>query len=108
MNRRVLPALIAALALSACTSIRVSGFVLDKTTGDGIGACGIMLGRNYVHTDPAGHFSIKADYRDKMMSLTAPGYVPLTVPIDASETRYPIVEIKLVPKKNRSVATAGE
>lgn len=99
IRKQTIVALICAIALSACTSMRVTGFVTDEVTGDPIGSCGITIGERYVHVDSAGHYSVNARTSWKTMKLIAPGYHPKSVTIDTSKTRYPTINVQLTPKK---------
>jgi len=73
----------------------VEGFVTDERTGDPIGTAGITIGERYIHVDSAGHYAVNARNSWKMMKLVAPGYLPKTVTIDSSKTRYPKVNIQV-------------
>lgn len=92
---KILVPLALALTVSACTSIRVSGFVTDATTNVAVSSCGITFGHFYTHVDPAGHYVIKGRKSWAAMQVTAPGYEPQSVPVDSSKTRYPVVNIQL-------------
>ena len=90
--------LIMALAVSACSSIRVTGFVTDEVTGSPVGGCGISFGSFYTSTDAAGHYVIKGNKSLETMQLIASGYESKSVSVDASDTRYPVVNVQLTPK----------
>ena len=100
MRAPLVLAVFCALALSACTSMRVSGFVTDGRTGEPIGTCGVTVGPGYGHTDSAGHYVVNAKRGLKTMQFIAPGYQTLTVPVDSSTNRYPVVNVQLTPKKS--------
>jgi hypothetical protein len=90
------------VALSGCDSMRVSGFVTDAATGEPIHACGVMIQDAYTHVDTAGHYSIRAElYGSKKLSFIAGGYEGETVIVDASQTRYPKLDVQLQPKQRK-------
>jgi hypothetical protein len=97
LRRHFAFALLASVALFACTSIRVTGFVTDDSTGQPVGDCGISFGQLHTNCDATGHFVIKGR-KSWDMRVIAAGYEPKWVPVDASHTRYPIVYIQLTPK----------
>ena len=99
--------ILCAAMVSACTSIRVSGMVTDQRTGDPVGVCGVMIGSRYVRTDPIGKYVIGADASAKSMQFIAPGYETRTVPIDSSKTRYPVIDVQMVPKSNKPKVDRG-
>jgi hypothetical protein len=97
LRRHCAFALLASVALFACTSIRVSGFVTDESTGQPVSGCGISFGQFYTNCDVAGHFVIKGRKSLEEMRVIAAGYEPKSVPVDASETRYPVIYVQLTP-----------
>ena len=108
LDKRKLLLLIMAAVLSACTSVRVTGFVTDELTGDPIEGCGISFGSIYTSTDAAGHYVIKGRKSWEAMQLIAPGYESKSVPVDASDTRYPTVNVQLTPRGAAGVAPGSQ
>ena len=106
-GRRAALALMAAVAVSACTSIRVTGFVTDESTGEPVGGCGITFGQFYTNSDAAGHFVIKGRKDWGEMRFLAAGYEQKSVAVDASETRYPVIRVQLTPKAKAGQAPAA-
>jgi hypothetical protein len=95
-----IPAIVCALILSGCTSIRVSGQVTDDKTGDLLPGCGVTFGEFYSSCDGAGHFTIKGRSYWKTMRVVAPGYVARDVPVDASKTRTPSITVPMTRNRN--------
>jgi hypothetical protein len=98
LRRHFAFALFASVALFACTSIRVTGFVTDESTGEPVGGCGISFGQLYTNSDAAGHFVINGRKNWEEMRVIAAGYESKSVPVDASDTRYPVIYIQLTPR----------
>lgn len=99
MIRKLVLPLLCALAVSACTSVRVQGFVTDAVTGEPISTAGITIGQRYAHVDTAGHYIISAKKTWKNLQLVAPGYEPKTMTIDLSKARAPRVDVQMTPRK---------
>lgn len=91
--------LVCTVVLSACTSIQVSGFVTDEVTGEPVSGCGVSFRHSYANTDAAGHFLVRGRKSWAEMTLVAAGYERKTVPVDASDTRYPVIHVQMTPKR---------
>jgi hypothetical protein len=98
MRRQTVVALCCALALSACTSIRVQGFVTDEKTGEPVGTAGVTLGERYTHVDTAGHYVLNVRKYWKNMQVVAPGYEIRTMKVDLSGHRAPQINVQMTPK----------
>lgn len=107
MRKQTVVALICALAVSACTSVRVQGFVTDENTGEPIGTAGITIGERYAHVDSAGHYLMNVRKTWKNMELVAPGYETKTMTVDLSKSRAPQVNVQMTPKKAPKVHIMG-
>jgi hypothetical protein len=97
--------IVLSLLLMGCTSMRVTGDVVDASTGDVVNTCGVTIGPKYINVDSAGHFAVNARKWWKKMDLVCAGYEPQTVMVDSSKTRYPKYKIQVVPRKTAKART---
>jgi hypothetical protein len=81
--------------------------VTDESTGQPVGGCGVSFGQFYTISDAAGHFVIKGRESWEEMRVIAAGYEPKSVPVDASDTRYPVVYIQLTPRLKAGPGSGG-
>lgn len=100
---RLLPAVVAvaALSLSACTSMRITGTVTDQRTGEPITHGGVVSGPRSAPTDFLGRYVIGVDRSWKTMQVIAKGYEPKNVSFESASSRYPIIDIQMSPKPGR-------
>ncbi len=108
MHRKTswVPVIVCVSLLAGCTSIRVTGNVTDARTGDLIGPCGVTFGSFYSSCDGAGRFVIKGRKYWKSMRVVSPGYVAQDVPVDASKTRTPFINVQMT--RSRSTEQSRE
>jgi len=104
MKREIPAILFCAILIGGCTSLRLTGKVLDADTGDVVGTCGITCGPKYVKVDSAGHFSVNVRKYWKTATLTCGGYDTQEIPIEGFQTRYPDLTIRVTPRR---VAKSG-
>jgi hypothetical protein len=89
-------ALCVVLVCGAC-SMRVTGVVSDRDSGQPIGACTVSIRETYTHTDPTGRYTLRVGWEDQeTIKFVAPGYVVQTKIFNAEDTRFPIVDADLV------------
>ena len=89
-----------ALILSAC-SMRVSGIVSDRDSGQPVPACSVSIGEHYTYTDPTGRYALKTERRtQENIQFSAPGYAVQTTTVNAQGTRYPVLDVQLVRTSN--------
>jgi hypothetical protein len=95
--------------LSGC-AMKVSGFITDAETDEPVSTAGVMIGKRYVHVDPAGHYEIKTRrYTREPLVVVAKGYEKASVSVATAETRYPQVNVALSPtKRTPTVAAAAK
>jgi hypothetical protein len=93
--------------LSGC-SMKVSGFITDAETDEPVSTAGVMVGKRYVHVDPAGHYEIKTRrYTKEPLVVVAKGYEKASVSVATAETRYPQVNVALTPTKRAAPVPAA-
>lgn len=87
--RRFMPALLALVAalLAACggPDIPITGTVTDAYTGKPVSDATIELGRNQLTTDASGAFQIANWSAKDTIEITANGYEPLQLPLEAQQ-----------------------
>jgi hypothetical protein len=103
MTKQTVLALFCALAVSACTSMRLEGFVTDEKTGEPIHTAGITIGEKYVHVDTAGHYVVNVRNYWKTMNLVAPGYVSKSVAWPTNGPRYQKFNVQMTPSGTAKV-----
>ncbi|HXC52960.1 MAG TPA: hypothetical protein VN634_18885 [Candidatus Limnocylindrales bacterium] len=104
MKTKVPAILFCAILIGGCTSLRLTGTVVDANTGDVVGTCGITSGPKYAKVDSAGHFAVNVRKTWKTATLTCGGYETQEFPIENFQTRYPELTIRVTPRK---LAKAG-
>ncbi len=98
MRTAIFAAAAGVLLVSGCTAMRVTGRVLDSVTGEPAGNCYVTIGSRTFLTDFRGHFNAKVRRRKtETMNVTCPDHEPQVVLIDASRTRRPVVDVRMVP-----------
>jgi len=88
-----------ALGLMMGCAMRVTGMVVDSRTGGPISSAMVAAddGRNRTAlSDAAGLYSIKTDGDTASMTVSAPGYDTVSVPIPGGN-RFPYVQVEMVP-----------
>jgi hypothetical protein len=78
----------------------VSGTVTDQVTGEPIPLyCSITMGRGVRRTDHKGRYVInRGRYHARAIKFVAPGYQTVTLPVDWSQSRRPVIDVQMVPK----------
>jgi hypothetical protein len=83
--------------VGAGCSMRVSGVVRDAANGTPIGGAVLTAddGRQRLTvTDPAGRFAVKTDWHNTTLTVSAPGYQTVTLPV-GDDDRFPTVTVDL-------------
>jgi hypothetical protein len=99
MKTEVFATLLCVVLLGGCTSLRLTGTVMDDSTGDVVGTCGLQSGPKYAKVDSAGHFAVNVRKYWKTATLTCAGYETQEIKIDGFATRYPQLTIRVKPRR---------
>lgn len=95
-----------AVAGAGC-AMRVTGVVRDAATGDAIAGAVLTAddGRNRLSvSDPGGRYSVKTDWRNATLTVSARGYQTATVSVPGL-ARHPVVDVDLQPDSVGARAT---
>lgn len=74
------------LVLGACSTappVVLSGTITDAYTGNPVSAANVQIGNTELSTDDGGNFSTPRWSEDDTLQVSAPGYEPLTLPLDS-------------------------